>query len=121
MLVVCVTVQVKPGMGAQFLEAALADREGTRKEPGNIRFDVLQSTTPAKDGEPEQFFLFEIYTDAEAFAAHQQTPHYFAFRDGVAGMMAEPRKGIRYEPVYADSFVPSETAVVAVPNTEPTG
>lgn len=115
MLVVCVTVLAKPGMGQAFLEAALRDREGTRKEPGNIRFDVLQGATPANEGEPEPFYLFEIYDSAESFAAHQQTPHFLKFREETADLMAVPRQSARYTPVYADSFVPS------APNTEPTG
>ena len=30
---------------------------------------------------------------AEDAAAHKQTPHYAAWRDAVADMMAEPRRG----------------------------
>lgn len=104
MYVVCVTVKVKPGMGAAFLEEARKNREGTRKEPGNVRFDVLKSATPPGDGEIEQFFLLEVYRTPEDFAAHQQTPHYFAFRDNVAEIMAEPRQGVRYVPVHADTW-----------------
>lgn len=116
MIIICVTCQVKPGRGQQFLEAALRDREGTRKEAGNIRFDILQGATPANEGEPEQFFLFEIYHSAEDFAAHQQTPHFLLFREETADLMAVPRTSVRYVPAHTDSFVPA-----AVPNTEPTG
>ena len=86
MIVICVTVLAKPGMGQAFLAAALRDREGTRKEPGNIRFDVLQGATPVQEGEPEPFYLFEIYDSAESFAAHQQTPHFLLFREETADL-----------------------------------
>jgi (4S)-4-hydroxy-5-phosphonooxypentane-2,3-dione isomerase len=104
MYIVCVTVKVKPGKGEAFLEAARKNREGTRKEPGNLRFDVLKAAAPSADGEIESFFLFEVYRTPEDFAAHQQTAHYFAFRDEVAEWMAEPRQGMRYVPVHADSW-----------------
>lgn len=104
MYCVMVTVRCKPGTGEAFLAAALRNREGTRTEPGNVRFDVLRSENPAAPGEIEQFFLLEIYRSPEAFAEHQKTPHYFAFRDEVADMMAEPRQGMKYIPVHADPF-----------------
>ena len=102
MFVVWVTVKVKPGMGTAFLEEARKNREATREEPGNFRFDVLKAQTESAPGEPELFYLLEIYGSSEDFASHQQTPHYFAFRDTVADMMAEPRQGTRAVPVYAD-------------------
>ena len=101
---VCVTVLVKPGQGEDFLEAARLNRENTRQEAGNIRFDVLRGTKSENADDPEPFFLFEVYRTAEDFAFHQQTAHYFAFRDSVAGMMAQPRQGVRYAPVFADKF-----------------
>ncbi|HNG87164.1 MAG TPA: antibiotic biosynthesis monooxygenase, partial [Accumulibacter sp.] len=33
------------------------------------------------------------YDSAADAAAHKATPHYLAWRDAVAGMMAEPRRG----------------------------
>ena len=107
---VCVTVWVKPGQGADFLEAARLNRENTRREPGNIRFDVLRGALSENANEAEPFFLFEVYRTAADFAAHQQTGHYFAFRDTVADMMAQPRQGVRYAPAFADSFVPADAA-----------
>lgn len=104
MYCVMVTVRCKPGTGEAFLEAARKNRESSRKEPGNLRFDVLKSATPAGEGEIESFFLLEVYRTPEDFTAHQQTAHYFAFRDEVAEMMAEPRQGLRYVPVYADPW-----------------
>jgi autoinducer 2-degrading protein len=40
--------------------------------------------------------LYEAYASAEDAAAHKGTAHYAAWRDRVADMMAEPRKGVPY-------------------------
>jgi len=52
--------------------------------------------------DPEEYLLFEVYKTREDFTAHQQTAHYLKFRDTVAEMMAEPRKGAHYIVVEAD-------------------
>lgn len=100
MYVVCVTVKVLPGRGAEFLEATRRNHEGTRREPGNARFDVLRLAAAPPEGEPEGFFLYEAYRSPEDFAAHQQTPHYLEWRDAVAPLLAEPRQGVRYTSVF---------------------
>ena len=91
MYVVCVTVKVKPEFVEQFKEAIRLNHEGTRQEPGNLRFDVLQG-----EDDPARFFLYEVYKQKEDFAAHQQTEHFFKWRSTVTDMMAEPRVGVRY-------------------------
>ncbi|MBL8748183.1 MAG: antibiotic biosynthesis monooxygenase [Planctomycetes bacterium] len=45
----------------------------TRSEPGNLLYDVYQS-----ESEPREIVLHEEYVDAEALAAHRQSPHYAA-------------------------------------------
>jgi autoinducer 2-degrading protein len=104
MHIVCVTVKVKPGMGDAFLTVAGRNRAETRKEPGNVRFDILRAADTPAAGAVELFFLFEVYKTRADFAAHQQTPHYLAFREEVADMMAEPRQGVHYIPADADPF-----------------
>ena len=59
------------------------------QEPGNRRFDVLQSSE-----DPGQFVLYEAYASADDAQAHKQTAHYQAWRDAVADWMAEPRRGV---------------------------
>ncbi len=91
MYVVTVQIKVKPGCEEDFLAATRLNVGGTRKEAGNLAFDVSQ-------GEEDQtaFFFYEVYRSKEAFQSHQQTPHYFAWRDAVQEFMAEPRKGLRF-------------------------
>ena len=88
MHVTLVHVRVKPEAVAGFIAATRANHEASIKEPGNRRFDVLQAPD-----DPTRFILYEAYASAEAAAAHKQTAHYAAWRDAVAGMMAEPRRG----------------------------
>jgi autoinducer 2-degrading protein len=98
MYVVAVQIRVKPGCEADFLEATRKNVAGTRQEPGNIAFDVAQG-----EEDKTTFFFHEVYRSKEAFQAHQQQPHYFAWRDAVAAMMAEPRKGFRYLRILPDA------------------
>ena len=88
MHVTLVHVHVKPGSVAGFIAATRANHEASIREPGNRRFDVLQAPD-----DPTRFILYEAYATAEAAAAHKQTAHYAAWRDAVASMMAEPRRG----------------------------
>lgn len=91
MLVVHVHVQVKPEHVAAFLEATLANARASVREPGIARFDVVQ-----RADDPTRFVLVEVYRDAEAPARHKETPHYAAWRDAVAPMMAAPRTSVKY-------------------------
>ena len=104
MHVVAVTVKVVPGAGDRFAEAARKNHEATRQEPGNLRFDVLRAVTPPTEGEPEHFLLYEVYRTKDDFTAHQQTAHYFAFREEVADIMAEPRQGVHFTSVYPEPY-----------------
>lgn len=87
MYVVIVEVHVLTEKVAEFLRLTRKNHAGTRAEPGNRRFDVLQ-----QNDDPARFVLYEVYEDEAAFHAHQKTPHYLAWRDAVAEFMAEPRK-----------------------------
>ncbi|MGZ8217485.1 antibiotic biosynthesis monooxygenase [Methylomagnum sp.] len=88
MQVTLVHVHVKPEFIAAFIDATRANHESSVQEPGNRRFDVLQNPD-----DPARFILYEAYATAEDAAAHKQTAHYATWRDTVAEMMAEPRRG----------------------------
>jgi len=95
MLVVHVHARVRPGRAGEFLEATLANARASLDEPGVLRFDVIQD-----QADPAHVVLVEVYTGAEASAAHKLTPHYAAWRDAVAGMMAEPRASTKFSVVF---------------------
>lgn len=95
MHVTIVHVHVRPEHIEGFIEACRANHEASIREPGNLRFDVLQSPE-----DPSRFVLYEAYTDASAAKAHKETEHYARWRDTVADWMAEPRQGIPYRGLY---------------------
>jgi quinol monooxygenase YgiN len=91
LLVVHVDVAVVPDQVDAFLAATEANATASRSEPGIVRFDVLVDRD-----DPGHVVLVEIYRDEAASAAHKETPHYRAWRDTVAPMMARPRRATRY-------------------------
>ena len=88
MHVTLVHVTVKPDAVAAFTAACRRNHEASVQEPGNLRFDILQDADDAT-----RFILYEAYRSGADAAAHKQTAHYLAWRETVAGMMAEPRRG----------------------------
>lgn len=87
MFVIAVTIFVKPEFIEPFKEATFDNARNTRKEPANVRFDVLQA-----EDDPGRFLLYEAYTSKDGVAAHQQTPHYQRWKESVADWMAQPRQ-----------------------------
>ncbi|RAZ84863.1 antibiotic biosynthesis monooxygenase [Cereibacter johrii] len=71
MLIQLVNIKVQDGTRETFLEAFRLNCDGTRKEPGNIRFDLLHD--PADEN---NFFVYEIFESEAALDAHRQTDHY---------------------------------------------
>ena len=88
MLVTLVHVTVKSERIEDFIEATKANHRASVQEPGNRRFDVLQSADDAC-----RFVLYEAYASPEDAAAHKKTNHYQTWREAVADMMAKPRTG----------------------------
>ena len=73
MHVTLVNVLVKPAHIENFIAATRLNHEASIQEPGNCRFDVLQSPE-----NPSLFILYEAYDSAEAAAAHKQTSPLFS-------------------------------------------
>jgi len=94
MIVYCVSVFVKASCIENFVAATAENHENTRNEPGNLRFDVLQSAENS-----QQFMLYEVYHSEEAVAAHKETAHYLKWRETVADWMERPREGVQYDVV----------------------
>ena len=95
MFVVAVTVHVKPPFAGPFIEAILDNARNTRREPGNVRFDVLRA-----EDDPNRFLLYEAYHTPDDFAKHQQTEHYLRFKSAVADWMAQPRQGVKHHSLF---------------------
>ena len=88
MIVNAVVIRVKPAHVRDFIAATVKNHQGTRKEPGNFRFDVLQTSD-----DPSCFLLYEVFASTEAVEAHRRTDHYLAWRKSVEPWMAKPREG----------------------------
>jgi (4S)-4-hydroxy-5-phosphonooxypentane-2,3-dione isomerase len=95
MLIVHVSVQVKPGYEEEFRLATLANATESVKEPGIARFDVVQQAD-----DPTRFVLVEAYRSDEAPAAHKETSHYKAWREAVEPWMGAPRSSVKYREIH---------------------
>jgi (4S)-4-hydroxy-5-phosphonooxypentane-2,3-dione isomerase len=95
MYVAAVTVWVKAEFVEQFKAATLENARNTRREPGNVRFDVSQG-----EEDPNRFLLYEVYRTKDGLGAHHRTAHYLAWRETVADWMAQPRQGMRHNSVF---------------------
>jgi (4S)-4-hydroxy-5-phosphonooxypentane-2,3-dione isomerase len=94
MIVVHVSIQVKPECVEDFKAASEANARASIQEPGIAQFDVVQQAD-----DPCRFVLIEVYRQPEAPARHKETPHYARWRDTVAPMMAVPRSSVKYQNV----------------------
>lgn len=97
MIATIVFVDVKPENVEDFRKITLYNHENSRKEAGNVRFDVLQD-----NNDPTKFMLYEVFESEEAAAFHKTTEHYLKWRETVAPYMASPRKAIPTTPAAFD-------------------
>ncbi len=95
MLIVHVRAHVKPESVEAFRRVTLDNARQSVIEPGIARFDVVQ-----QEDDATRFVLVEVYRSPEAPARHKETPHYQAWRDSVASMMAEPRTSVKYSNMF---------------------
>jgi len=97
LLILHVQIKVKSESIEAFREATFANANASIKEPGVLRFDVMEDSE-----DPSRFVLSEVYRNADAHAAHRETSHYQTWRDTVGPWMAEPRVGRRFVNVFPD-------------------
>ena len=91
MIATCVHVWVNPESMEEFIKVSIENHKKSIKEPGNLRFDILQDKTDLN-----KFVLYEAYESEEASAAHKKTAHYLKWRDTVKNMMVKPREGVAH-------------------------
>jgi (4S)-4-hydroxy-5-phosphonooxypentane-2,3-dione isomerase len=82
---------VKPEFIDKFIVATTANHNESVKEPGNLRFDLIQQVD-----DKCRFMLYEAYETEEASARHKTMAHYFKWREEVEDLLAEQRYGVRY-------------------------
>ncbi|OBU12368.1 (4S)-4-hydroxy-5-phosphonooxypentane-2,3-dione isomerase [Morganella psychrotolerans] len=87
MNVTLVEINVKADKVDEFIAVFRENHLGSVKEPGNLRFDVLQDPDVQT-----RFYIYEAYTDDAAVAAHKKTPHYLQCVEKLEALMTGPRK-----------------------------
>jgi quinol monooxygenase YgiN len=84
---VVATLSVKPEARAEFIAGATACIKETRKEPGNIAYDLHESVT-----DPSKMVFVEQWENAEALVPHRSAEHMKAFgRIAVKCFSAPPK------------------------------
>ena len=79
----------------EFMKASFELANNTRKEPGNVRYDILRAN---EDG--TRFFFYEMYKSQEAFVEHQKSEHFCRWEATVTGWMERPFEGAPFTPVF---------------------
>jgi (4S)-4-hydroxy-5-phosphonooxypentane-2,3-dione isomerase len=86
MYVLVVSARVKPEQRGRFLEAIEDNAvRSVRDEPGCLRFDVV-----VDNDDPDHYLFYEVYRDAEAFAAHRDSEHFARWREAADVCLSEP-------------------------------
>ncbi len=80
-----VTIKLKPGNADAFRPLILENAEAAvRDEDDCHQFQVLTD-----EADPETFYFYEVYTNAEALENHRQTPHFQKYDDASRDIIAE--------------------------------
>jgi (4S)-4-hydroxy-5-phosphonooxypentane-2,3-dione isomerase len=88
MYVNAVDLDIVPAERENFLVAIKENGAAAAKEPGCLRFDILNLAS-----DPNHFFLYEVYQNEAALKAHRETDHFKKFIAAASKMVAkrEPR------------------------------
>ena len=87
MIYVVATLTVKPEKRAELIAAAKLSIAATRKETGNISYDMHESVT-----DPTRMVFVEQWESAEALVPHRAADHMKAFGRVAVNCMAAPPK-----------------------------
>jgi (4S)-4-hydroxy-5-phosphonooxypentane-2,3-dione isomerase len=99
MHMIVVRLEVKPERVDDFLKLVSFNAAESRKEPGNLRFDVLRSID-----NPTLYRLYEVYGDEAAVAAHQASPHYAKWRAEIEALLVTPRLSEKFISVIPEPY-----------------
>jgi autoinducer 2-degrading protein len=99
MHMIVVRLEVKSERVDDFLKLVSFNASESRKEPGNLRFDVVRSVE-----NPTRFGLYEVYRDDAAVRAHQATPHYAKWRAEVEDLLVTPRISEKFTSVIPEPY-----------------
>lgn len=91
MKVLIVHIKVSKDRVDEFIAVTRENAAASRKEPGVLRFELLQD-----ESDQCLFVLVEAYRDEGAQASHKGTAHYEKWKEQAEPMMAEPRTRALY-------------------------
>ena len=94
MFILHVNIDVKPECLETFLQEARDFGRESVKEPGCLRFDVIQQLD-----DPTKCMLLEVFRTDEDAEFHRTTPQYLRWLEIAPPLVVEPRIRIRYEPI----------------------
>ena len=94
-----VRLEVKPDRVDDFLKLVSFNASESRKEPGNLRFDVVRSVDS-----PALFRLYEVYRDDDSVRAHQATAHYAKWRAEIEALLVTPRISEKFTSVFPEPY-----------------
>ena len=80
-----VTIKLKPGMAGAFRAHILKNAEASVREEADChQFPVMTGLD-----DPDEFVFYEVYSDEAALERHRQQPHFQAYMEATADMIAE--------------------------------
>ena len=75
MLVMMPDLFIKPEYREAYIEAIVSEvKQGLEKEPGILRFDLVQDSA-----DPNVIHVYAVYRDEAALEFHQRQPYYVEF------------------------------------------
>lgn len=97
MFLIAARVEVKPECRQAFVEASKAIIAGTRAEGGCISYALHEDVH-----QPGRFLFYEEWQSAKAIETHFQEPHFVAFGEAIADLVASPPQISVHEVVASD-------------------
>jgi (4S)-4-hydroxy-5-phosphonooxypentane-2,3-dione isomerase len=97
MLIMHVTLTVRPEHLDAFINATIENARETRKEPGNFRYEFLQDMS-----DDTCFTLVEIYDSAAAMNEHLESRHFKEWQRVTAAMFTQPGTGTQFRLLYPE-------------------
>ena len=89
--------QVKDGHFDEVLEYLKEMVAKSKKEPGNLVYEAHQPLDASN-----AIYFYEVYTDADAFAAHVSSAHYQEIVAKRIIPLLEEREVVKLKPLFSD-------------------
>ncbi|RUS46252.1 putative quinol monooxygenase [Cohnella sp. AR92] len=85
MIIVHANLQIKPDQEEAFLREVKAVIEATRKEEGNLSYELKKSVD-----QEHHYTMIELWKDMEAAQSHNTSEHFASFVNQARSLLAAP-------------------------------